>query len=164
MTSNWRKSSSALALVSRSSNFSTFTKGLMPRTVSSADSSLRRPTSAVEWMICRCRLVKSTTSKSTIPSVPTPAAARYMSSGAPLHAGALAGIRPQRSGNMHLHLCPLDVSGYRFDTSMVNRSSFALRRGHSILDHDPLVDEALLFFSGAGERERVGDIGLGFSD
>ena len=47
---------------------------------------------------------------------------------------------------------------------MVNRSSFALRRGHSILDHDPLVNESLLFFSGAGERERVGDIGLGFSD
>src|SRR5437764_10016657 len=66
--------------------------------------------------------------------------------GAHLHAGALAGIRPQRSGNMHLHLCPLDVSGYRFDTSMVNRSSFALRHGHSILDLNPLVNEALLFF------------------
>ena len=41
-----------------------------------ADSTFNRPTSSVPWMICRWRFVKSTVSKSTIPSRPTPAAAR----------------------------------------------------------------------------------------
>jgi hypothetical protein len=34
-------------------------------------------------MICRCRLLSSTTSKSTSPSVPMPAAVRYNASGDP---------------------------------------------------------------------------------
>ena len=41
-----------------------------------ADSTLRSPTRSVVWMIWRCRLLTSTTSKSTMPIVPTPAAAR----------------------------------------------------------------------------------------
>jgi len=34
-------------------------------------------------MICRCRFEVSTTSKSMMPRVPTPAAARYISAGEP---------------------------------------------------------------------------------
>ena len=41
------------------------------------------PASSVPWMIWRCRLLSSTTSKSTRPMRPTPAAARYMTSGEP---------------------------------------------------------------------------------
>jgi hypothetical protein len=39
--------------------------------------------SETPWMICRWRLLSSTVSKSTMPSVPTPAAARYISAGEP---------------------------------------------------------------------------------
>ena len=35
------------------------------------------------WMIWRCRFDSSTVSNSTMPSVPTPAAARYSSAGLP---------------------------------------------------------------------------------
>ena len=49
----------------------------------SAESTFSIPTVAVEWMICRCRLLASTMSKSTSPIVPTPAAARYSAIGAP---------------------------------------------------------------------------------
>jgi hypothetical protein len=35
------------------------------------------------WMIWRCRFDSSTVSNSTMPSVPTPAAARYISAGEP---------------------------------------------------------------------------------
>ena len=42
----------------------------------SIDSTLGFPTSAVVWMTCLCRLERSTTSASTIPIFPTPAAAR----------------------------------------------------------------------------------------
>ncbi len=51
--------------------------------VSAAESSFFLPTSLVPWITWRCRLVKSTTSKSTRPMRPMPAAARYMPSGAP---------------------------------------------------------------------------------
>ena len=43
--------------------------------LSRADSAFGRPTSDWPWMIWRCRLDSSTTSKSMMPSVPTPAAA-----------------------------------------------------------------------------------------
>ena len=53
------------------------------------------------WMIWRCRLDSSTTSKSTMPSVPTPAAARYSSAGDPRppaptheHLGVLQALLP----------------------------------------------------------------------
>src|ERR1700737_2264144 len=39
--------------------------------------------SGVAWMIWRCRLESDTMSSSATPSVPTPAAARYISAGAP---------------------------------------------------------------------------------
>ena len=51
--------------------------------VAAADSALGRPMSDWPWMIWRCRLDSSTVSKSTMPSVPTPAAARYISAGEP---------------------------------------------------------------------------------
>ena len=75
--------SSAFSLVSATSYLSICTYGLMSCIVSAAESSFLRPTSFVPWMICRCRFVKSTTSKSTMPMRPTPAAARYIPSGAP---------------------------------------------------------------------------------
>ena len=48
-----------------------------------ADWAFGFPTSDWPWMICRCRLDSSTTSNSTMPSVPTPAAARYSRAGLP---------------------------------------------------------------------------------
>ncbi len=57
--------------------------GLMSRIVSSAESTFFLPTSLVPWITCRWRLEVSTTSKSTSPKVPTPAAARYIATGAP---------------------------------------------------------------------------------
>ncbi len=77
------KISSAFWLVSLVLKVFTFTNGLMAAIFSLADSSLGLPTSLVKWMTCRCRLVKSTTSKSTSPMVPTPAAERYSASGDP---------------------------------------------------------------------------------
>ena len=47
-----------------------------PMSLAWADSSLDVPRVEVPCTICRWRLVRSTTSKSTIPMVPTPAAAR----------------------------------------------------------------------------------------
>ncbi len=46
------------------------------------------PICPVAWMTCRCRLESDTTSSSITPSVPTPAAARYISTGAPRPPGA----------------------------------------------------------------------------
>ena len=61
----------------------TFTSGLIPLIRSAADSTFGLPTSSVSCRSWRCRLVRSTRSKSRIPSVPTPAAARYMATGEP---------------------------------------------------------------------------------
>jgi purine-nucleoside phosphorylase len=51
--------------------------------VSRADSALGRPTSSVPCSSWRWRFEKSTVSKSTIPSLPMPAAARYIAMGDP---------------------------------------------------------------------------------
>ncbi len=59
------------------------TFGLIAFSRSFADASFDRPTSGVPCSSCRWRLLKSTTSKSTMPSVPTPAAARYIAAGEP---------------------------------------------------------------------------------
>ena len=72
-----------LELSSRSSCRFTVTYGLISATELRADSAFERPMSLTPWMIWRCRLDSSTTSKSTMPSVPTPAAARYISAGLP---------------------------------------------------------------------------------
>ena len=61
----------------------TSTNGLISRTESRADSAFGRPMSDWPWMTWRCRFDSSTSSNSTIPSVPTPAAARYSSAGLP---------------------------------------------------------------------------------
>ena len=74
--SYWEKISMTLSLSSRTSCTTTFTSGLISWMLSRADSALGRPTSDWPWMIWRCRFDSSTTSKSTMPSVPTPAAAR----------------------------------------------------------------------------------------
>ena len=48
-----------------------------------AESTFFIPTRAVVCRICRCRFDSSTVSPSTIPSVPTPAPARYAAAGQP---------------------------------------------------------------------------------
>ena len=60
----------------RTGYFSTFTSGLISWIEISAESTLGMPTRSFEWATWRWRLDRSTTSLSTIPSVPTPAAAR----------------------------------------------------------------------------------------
>ena len=55
----------------------------MPARRCRADSTLGVPTLAVECTICRCKFDSSTTSSSTTPIVPTPAAARYSGAGEP---------------------------------------------------------------------------------
>src|ERR1700745_4189864 len=66
----------------------TFTSGLMPLTAISAESTFGVPIRSVVWMTWRCRLERSTSSSSTMPSVPTPAAARESAVGGPEPAGA----------------------------------------------------------------------------
>ena len=77
------KISNTLSLLSAVLWMTTFTYGLISRTEEAADSALGRPMSLWPWMIWRCRFDSSTVSKSTIPNVPTPAAARYMRAGEP---------------------------------------------------------------------------------
>ena len=54
----------------------TFTSGLSASIVSSAESTFGIADPLVLWITWRCRFDRSTTSSSTMPSVPTPAAAR----------------------------------------------------------------------------------------
>ena len=68
----------ALSRVSGSPWMLTWTYGLISTIESRADSAFGRPISDWPWMIWRCRFDSSTVSNSTMPSVPTPAAARYM--------------------------------------------------------------------------------------
>ena len=74
--SYWLKISLTLSRSSAVLWMTTFTSGLISRMLSAADSALGRPMSETPWMIWRCRLDSSTVSKSMMPSVPTPAAAR----------------------------------------------------------------------------------------
>ena len=62
--------------VSRSSYATTSTSGLSASIVRFADSTFGSPSRSVEWTIWRWRFEASTTSSSTIPRRPTPAAAR----------------------------------------------------------------------------------------
>ena len=64
--------------------------GLRAVSFSSAESIFLRPMSLVEWMIWRCRLLESTTSKSTRPRVPMPAAVEIKSQWRAQSAGAYA--------------------------------------------------------------------------
>ena len=61
----------------------TSTFGLSALMVTFAESALETPTSASAWRICRWRFEWSTVSKSTMPNLPSPAAARYMAMGDP---------------------------------------------------------------------------------
>ena len=61
----------------------TFTSGLIALIARSAESTFGVPMPSVVWMTWRCRFERSTTSSSTMPSVPTPAAARYSAVGEP---------------------------------------------------------------------------------
>ena len=88
----------------RSRGRSTLTSGLISSTESRADSALGRPMSLWPWMIWRCRLDSSTMSNSTMPSVPTPAAARYSSAGEP---------RPPAPTHEHLGVLQPLLPGHR---------------------------------------------------
>src|SRR4029077_2583142 len=61
----------------------TSTSGFRLRSVSAADSTLSRPMSSWPCSSWRWRFEASTTSKSTMPTLPTPAAARYIAAGEP---------------------------------------------------------------------------------
>ena len=65
-----------LSASSRTGYFSTFTSGLISWIAISAESTFGTPMRSFEWATWRWRLERSTTSLSTMPSVPTPAAAR----------------------------------------------------------------------------------------
>jgi hypothetical protein len=67
----------------RSVCLTTSTSGLSALIAISAESTFGTPTRSVVWMTWRWRFETSTTSSSTIPSVPTPAAARYRAVGEP---------------------------------------------------------------------------------
>src|SRR3954463_1910467 len=67
----------------RSSYLTTSTSGLIAFIDSSAESTFGTPTRSVVWMTCRWRFDTSTTSSSTSPRVPTPAAARDSAVGEP---------------------------------------------------------------------------------
>ena len=77
--------------------------GLIAVSRSFADASFDRPTSGVPWMICRCRLLKSTTSKSTMPIRPTPAAARYIAAGEPRPPAPMQSTLPAFSSPLTVH-------------------------------------------------------------
>ena len=68
---------------SRSRYSTTFTSGFSARSVLPPTRSSASPMRSVVCRIWRCRFVSSTTSASTMPSVPTPAAARYSAAGEP---------------------------------------------------------------------------------
>ncbi len=61
---------------SRTGYLLTVTSGLSARIVSSAESTFGMPIRSLLWITWRWRFDRSTSSLSTIPSVPTPAAAR----------------------------------------------------------------------------------------
>ncbi len=75
--------SKTLSLNSKVSWPTTSIVGLIAWRWSTADAIFERPTSAVVCRIWRCRFVTSTVSKSTMPSFPIPAAARYSATGEP---------------------------------------------------------------------------------
>ena len=83
---------------------------LSARQAVAAESVLCRPTRCSECMICRCRLLSSTTSWSTMPIRPAPAAVRYRAAGepsppAPMTSTELASKRAcaARRGRAELH-------------------------------------------------------------
>ena len=78
------------------------------RMVSAAESTFFLPISFVVWITCRCRLDRSTTSASTIPIVPTPAAARYSAAGAPRPPAPIISTFALRS-----FFCPLTPISFR---------------------------------------------------
>src|ERR1700742_1555385 len=124
--------SSALSESSRSSCRMTSTYGLISWMLSRADSALGLPMSDTPWMICRCRLDSSTTSKSTMPSVPTPAAARYSSAGEPSPPAPTT-----RTFAFFSRFCPvMPTSGmmrcreYRFTSSTLSSSAGSTRGGN----------------------------------
>ncbi len=67
----------------RVSYLTTLTSGLIAFIDSCAESTFGTPIRSVVWMTWRWRLERSTTSSSTIPIVPMPAAARYSAVGEP---------------------------------------------------------------------------------
>ena len=82
--------------------------GFMAFIVSFADFTFAFPISAVLWIICLCRLERSTSSASTIPMIPTPAAARYMAAGAPRPPAPMISTLPFKS-----FFCPFAPTSFK---------------------------------------------------
>src|SRR5512139_996556 len=91
---------------------------------SRADTSFGRPTSFVPCRIWRWRLVTSTRSKSTRPSVPTPAAARYRAAGDPSPPAPTSSTRARRSAR-----CPSTPISGRIRWRLYLRYSSGARSG-----------------------------------
>ena len=83
MTSYCATSSIAFSEVIGNSCPTTRTSGLYRPSVRMADWTFDMPTESVVCRTWRWRLLRSTTSKSTMPMVPTPARARYRATGPP---------------------------------------------------------------------------------
>src|SRR6266567_4305710 len=124
--------SSAFAAVRRTAWGSIATFGLSRPITAAALSTLGRPRSGVPWMTWRCRLESDTASSSTTPSVPTPAAARYSSPGA-----------PQRELARSADLAQYDVAGvtldliigqHRLASWLISPSSIAFASRHATAD------------------------------
>src|SRR3954447_466306 len=79
----------------------TFTSGLIALIACSAESTFGTPMRSVVWMTWRCRLERSTASSSTMPSVPTPAAAGRPPAGA---GEGERGGRAEPAGSEQQHL------------------------------------------------------------
>ncbi len=90
-------SASAFAAVSRSACVTTFTCGLSRAIAAAALSTFGVPISGVPWITWRCRFDSATVSSSITPSVPTPAAARYSSTGAPKPPAPITSTRARPS-------------------------------------------------------------------
>ena len=113
-----------LSLLSASSWMTTFTYGLISWIESRADSALDRPMSDCPWMIWRCRLDSSTVSNSTMPSVPTPAAARYISAGEPRPPAPTHSTRAFFS-----RFCPVIATSGMIRCRLYRRTSSTVRPG-----------------------------------
>src|SRR4029450_9748415 len=85
----------------------TLTSGLSAVSVFLAESTLRSPMRSMLCRIWRCRFEASTTSMSTIPSVPTPAAARESAAGG----GRRGGPQPAGAEEEHAALEELLLAG-----------------------------------------------------
>ena len=136
---------SAFSVVRRSLKTSTVTSGLSAAIVRLADSAFESPRRSVEWTIWRWRLDSSTTSSSTIPSVPDAgrgeverrraSRARRRRSGARARSGASPG-RPRRPRGSGGGGCSGGAAARRADCGISNGQAVALPVGEAARQGD----------------------------